>query len=301
MRIAPIILFVYNRPWHTRQTVEALQRNDLAAESELFIYSDGPKSEDDNKVVAEVRKYVKSIEGFKQIKVIERENNIGLAKSVITGVTEIIDKYGKIIVLEDDLVTSPYFLNYMNKALDRYENDEKVMQISGHMFPVDLNIDTDAVFLPFTTSWGWATWKRAWDHFDTEMTGYEKLKADSSLRKRFNLDGAYPYFQMLEYQREGRVDSWAICWYLSVFMKEGLTLFPRKTLVQNIGFDGSGTHSDGINNQIHGTNYLFRVCTLPIDLFISSSVMNVISKYLKGNNNWSRLFMKGYALVKKYL
>jgi len=298
---APIILFTYNRSWHTRQTVEALQRNDLAKESELFIYSDGPKSEADKKSVAEVREYVKSIDGFKQIKLIERESNMGLAKSIIAGVSEILDKYGRIIVLEDDLITSPYFLEYMNNALSLYENNEKVMQISGHMFPVELNADADAVFLPFTTSWGWATWKRAWVHFDADMTGYEKLKSDKALRKKFDLDGGYPYFEMLEHQREGRVDSWAICWYLSVFMKDGLTLFPRETLVQNIGFDGSGTHTDGINNQIQGTKYLFRVCTLPIDLSISLSAMNIISKYLKGNNSWSRLFKKGYVLVKKYL
>jgi hypothetical protein len=300
-KYAPITMFVYNRPWHTSQTVEALQRNELASESELFIYSDGPKSEADKKAVKEVREYVKSIEGFEQINVIESENNMGLLKSVVTGVTEIINKYGRIIVLEDDLLTSAYFLDYMNKALNQYERNEKVMQISGHMFPVELNTDADAVFLPFTTSWGWATWQRAWDHFDAEMKGYEKLKSDKALRKKFDLDGAYPYFTMLENQRRGRVDSWAISWYLSVFMHNGLTLFPHKTLVQNIGFDGSGTHKAAKSEDSFTSIINMRTVTFPLEDDISKRSFAHVKEYLKGRRSGIRIMNILKRLVTKYL
>jgi hypothetical protein len=239
---APIALFVYNRPWHAQRTVEALQKNEPAKESEFFIYSDGPKDDAANEKVGEVREYIKTISGFKQVNIIEREENYGLANSIIAGVTELCERFGRCIVLEDDLLVSPHFLEYMNEALVRYENEELVVQISGHMFPVELETETDAVFLPFTTSWGWATWERAWEHFDPLMSGYALLKRDRGLKHRFNLEGSYDYFYMLEAQAKGKIDSWAIRWYLSVFMRGGLTLFPKKNMVRNIGFDRSGAH-----------------------------------------------------------
>ena len=180
--------------------------------------------------------------------IFENSVNLGLANSVIKGVTEVVNKYGRGIVLADDLLTAPGFLRYMNDALDRYENEEKVMQISGHMFDVDIEAETDAVFLPFTTSWGWATWKRAWSKFDPSAAGYDLLREDKSLRHKFDLDGTYDYFAMLERQLKGKVNSWAIRWYLSVFMLNGISLFPTKTLVYNFGFDGSGTHCGKIRH-----------------------------------------------------
>ena len=243
MKPAPIVLFTYNRPWHTQQTVEALQKNELADLSDLIIYSDGSKDEDDRKNVQAVRDYLKNIDGFKSAKIIEQERNRGLAASIISGVTEVVNKYGKIIVLEDDLVIAPCFLKFMNEALEYYINDKKVMQISGHMFDVNITAATDAVLLPFTTSWGWATWKRAWEAFNPSMSsGYAKLKNDKALQTNFNLQGAYNYFDMLKLQAKGKIDSWAIRWYLSVFTLDGLTLYPVQSLIKNIGFDGSGTH-----------------------------------------------------------
>jgi|AMFO01.1.fsa_nt_gi Predicted glycosyltransferases len=242
MKYSPIALFVYNRPWHTQQTIEALLNNAEAAESDLIIFSDGSRDESVQKGVSEVRDYITSISGFRSVKIVEREKNLGLARSVISGVTEVVNKYGRIIVLEDDLVTSPCFLRYMNDALERYKDEDKVMQISGYMFPVDLDLDEDALFLPFTTSWGWGTWERAWNCFDASAKGYKALRKDRKLRKAFDLDGAYPYFKMLESQLRGEIDSWAIRWNLSVFMEQGLVLFPKKAMVKNIGFDGSGRH-----------------------------------------------------------
>ncbi len=242
MTPAPIALFVYNRPEHTRQTVEALRANPLATSSELHVFSDGPKSAETTRKVEEVRAYARTIDGFKTVAVHERARNFGLAASVIDGVTSLCDAAGKIVIVEDDLLVAPRFLDYMNAALHCYRGEYEVMQVSGYMFPVDMGAGTDSMFLPFTTSWGWATWARAWREFDPVMRGLEVLARDGRQRKAFNLDGAYDYYGMLQRQRRGDVDSWAIRWYLSVFMKGGLTLFPARTLVRNIGFDGSGTH-----------------------------------------------------------
>jgi acetyltransferase-like isoleucine patch superfamily enzyme len=239
---APITLFVYNRPTHTRQTVEALQKNELAKDSDLIIFSDAAKKPEAAEAVREVREYIRQIDGFKSIKIIERDQNWGLANSIIDGVTSVVNEFGRIIVLEDDLVVTPYFLDFMNRALDKYQDEQQVIQVSGYMFPVKLKIKEDALFLPLTTSWGWATWQRAWQLFDPDAKGYAQVKEDLALRKHFNLDGSYDFFSMLEAQLAGQVDSWAIRWYLSTFSFEGLTLYPCQSLIINKGFDGSGTH-----------------------------------------------------------
>jgi hypothetical protein len=239
---APIALFVYNRPGHTRQTVEALLANTLADQTPLHVFSDAPRNEAANLAVAEVRSYIRSIAGFKSVIIFERETNFGLARSIIDGVTSLCEECGRVIVMEDDLITSPHFLSYMNDALTRYEKEDRVMQISGHIFPVpEFTQKEEALFLPFMTSWGWGTWIRAWKHFDPSAKGWENIKSDSVLRNRFNLDGHYDYSTMLEQQMSGKVDSWAIRWHLSAFLRNGLALFPPQSLVKNIGLD-RGTH-----------------------------------------------------------
>jgi hypothetical protein len=243
MNLAPIALFVYKRPVHTRKTIEALQGNALASQSCLYLFSDGPKDQDTANAVAEVRQYIRSITGFRSVNIIERERNRGLAQSVIAGVTHLCNEHDRVIVLEDDLVVSPYFLEYMNNALNRYENEARVMQISGYLFPAKTEDDKDAFLLPFTTSWGWATWQRAWKYFDPDMIGCKTIQTDPSLQKKFDLGGAYPYSRMLEDQKSGKVDSWGILWYLSVFMRSGLVLYPKQTLVNHIGYDETATHA----------------------------------------------------------
>jgi hypothetical protein len=240
MTLAPIVLFTYNRLWHTKQTVEALQKNALADESELFIYSDGAKNDAVSLHVRNVREYLQTIEGFKKVNVIEREKNWGLANSIIDGVTNIVNKYGKIIVLEDDLVTSPCFLTYMNEALTLYENEPKVISIHGYIYPVAELPDT--FFLKGADCWGWATWKRGWDRF--EANGQKLLDEVSKrkLQKEADFDGAYAYTQMLKDQIQGKNNSWAIRWYFSALLQDALTLYPGKSYVQNIGLDGQGTH-----------------------------------------------------------
>lgn len=240
MTLAPIVLFTYNRLWHTKQTVEALQKNALANESELFIYSDGAKNDAVSLHVRNVREYLQTIEGFKKVTVIEREKNWGLANSIIDGVTNIVNKYGKIIVLEDDLVTSPCFLTYMNEALTLYENEPNVISIHGYIYPVTELPDT--FFLKGADCWGWATWRRGWDRF--EANGQKLLDEvyKHKLQKEADFDGAYAYTQMLKDQIQGKNNSWAIRWYFSALLQDALTLYPGKSYVQNIGLDGQGTH-----------------------------------------------------------
>jgi hypothetical protein len=243
---APVALFVYNRPVHTRQTVEALLANAEAAQSALYVFSDAPRDAAASKAVAHVRSYIHSIAGFKSVTIIERETNYGLARSIIEGVTQLCDEYGRVIVLEDDLVTSAYFLTYMNKALERYENEEQIMQVSGHIAHVpEFSQREEALFVPFITSWGWGTWARAWKHFDPSAHGWENISSNSVLKKRFNLDGYFDYSTLMEQQIQGKVDSWAIRWYVSTFLRNGVSLFPPQSLVRNIGFD-SGRHGSRI-------------------------------------------------------
>lgn len=250
MKTAPIALFAYNRPWHTEQTISALKRNLLAEVSDLYVFSDGPKDKFDEEQVRQVRAYLKTIDGFRNVRVIERPANSGLARSIIDGVTEICDAHGRIIVLEDDMVTSEYFLQFMNDGLDKYENVEDVISIHGYMYPVRKELP-ETFFLRGADCWGWATWKRGWHLF--EPNGLKLLREirERQLAKQFNYDGTYDYIGMLEAQNEGRNNSWAIRWYASAFLRDKLTLYTGRSLVDNIGNDSSGTHC-GTTNQLSG-------------------------------------------------
>lgn len=238
---SPIAVFVYNRPEHTRQMLLNLQKCEGFNQSPLYVFCDGSKDKESTAAVSEVRCVVDALVGS-HATIIESSKNMGLANSIIAGVTKLCEKYGRVIVLEDDLIVSPVFLNYMNSALDKYEDCEQVFQISGYMFNVDVLAKTDAaLFLPLTTSWGWATWSRAWNIFDEHAKGWSRLK-DRQLRKAFNMGGVFDYYAMLKRQMQGKSDSWAIRWYWSVFKRNGVVLFPPYSLVNNTGFDGSGTH-----------------------------------------------------------
>lgn len=238
--LAPIVLFVYNRPWHTQQTIEALQKNELASESEVFIFSDAAKNEQSTKKVIEVRNYIKKITGFKKITIIERDTNWGLANSIIDGVTKIVNEYGKIIVLEDDLETSPYFLKFMNESLNIYQFDEKVACIHGYIYPIENLPET--FFIRGADCWGWATWKRGWEIFESDGQQLLNEVKRKNLQKEADFDNSYGYTKMLQEQIKGKNSSWAVRWYFSAFLKEMLCLYPGKSYVQNIGNDNSGTH-----------------------------------------------------------
>lgn len=244
MKYAPILLFVYNRLTHTKQMVESLKNNSLAKESIVYIYSDAAKNTESERSVAEVRKYIHSIDGFKEINIIERSENWGLARNIIDGVTSQVNQYGKVIVLEDDLIVSPYFLQFMNDALEVYKDEERVGHIQACDFTKDPTLP-DTFLIKWTGSWGWATWDRAWKHFNPD--GKELLKQMTSEKKDriFDFNGKYPFTRMLRRQTEGKNNSWAIRWNASLFLADILSLNVGKSLVKNNGFDGSGTNCGG--------------------------------------------------------
>ncbi len=247
MILAPIILFVYNRLWHTRQTVEALQKNEMASESQLFIFSDGSKNEDVLQDVENVRAYLKTIEGFKTITIIERNTNWGLANNIIDGVTSIVKQYGKVIVLEDDIVTSPSFLKFMNNALSFYENEKRVWHISGWNYPIKTTHLDDIFFWRAISCWGWATWDDRWQHFEKNP---QKLINNFSREEiyAFDLDGINIFWTQVIQNFNHIINTWAVFWYATIFKRQGLFLNPTKTFVKNIGLDGSGIHCGYTNH-----------------------------------------------------
>jgi hypothetical protein len=310
--LAPIALFVYDRPQHLRATLVALEKNYLAPQSELFIFADGPKTNNPILLdrIRQVRDLIREKWKFKNIYLDEQDFNIGLAQSIIRGVTRIVHEHGKLIVLEDDLITSKGFLNYMNDSLDKYSNDNSVMQISAFQFPVNFGRKSpECFFLPFTTSWGWATWSRAWDKFDEKATGWEILKIDQELKRKFDMDNSYPYTEMLGLQMEKMtIDSWAIRWWWSVFKNNGLVLFPKTTFVKNNGFDELATHTSkkvfadrgSLNNKIN-FGYIY---SKEINVFNFKQVQNFLSrgKYQKSSKKYSIkiLYKKLLCQVKKF-
>lgn len=241
---APILLFVYNRPEHVRRNIQALLKNELAAESELFIYSDAAKDETSQAAVKEVRAFIRSIQGFKKITIIERAENWGLARSIIDGVTTLINRYGRVIVLEDDLVVAPHFLQFMNDALETYRDEERVGHIQACDFTHDPSLP-DTFLIKWTGSWGWGTWDRAWKHFNADGKALLTELESRKLTYTFDFNGKYGYTRMLRRQIEGKNNSWAIRWNASLFLKDILSLNVGKSLVQNEGFDGSGTNCGG--------------------------------------------------------
>ena len=244
MTCAPILLFVYNRPEHTHRCIESLTRNALAADSTLYIYADGPKDTTQQTAVDEVRSYLRTISGFKTVNLIERKKNWGLARNIIDGVTTQVNRYGKVIVLEDDLVVAPYFLQFMNDALETYKDEPKVGHIQACDFTQDPSLP-DTFLIKWTGSWGWATWERAWKHFNPDGKALLEELEQRKLTYTFDFNGKYGFTRMLRRQIEGKNNSWAIRWNASLFLKDILSLNVGRSLVQNEGFDGSGTNCGG--------------------------------------------------------
>jgi len=256
---APIALFVYNRPAHTLETLSYLKKNELAAQSDLYIFSDGPKTEKDAASVAEVRKIAVEVSGFKMVTLIARERNMGLANSVISGVSQLVSTHGRVIVFEDDLISSPHTLEYFNNALNHYQDEEKVMHISGYIFPLENAQLPETFFFRAALSWGWATWARAWKNFEPDVDQLISRFDDEKI-KQFSIEGTMNFWKQIQDFKAGKNNSWAIRWYASVFLNGGLTLNPSQSLIHNIGHDGSGTHSNiehmyGVNLAEHSITH----------------------------------------------
>lgn len=238
---APIAVFAYRRLAPLLALIESLRRNPEAVASALYIFCDGAKTNDGQEEAVAVRAFSDRVTGFKSVEVIKRVENFGLARSVIAGVTQVIGAHGRVIVLEDDLLVSPYFLGYMNAALMLYADDLQVGSIHGYIFPVGQPLP-ETFFIRGGDCWGWATWQRAWQQFNPDGQSLLNQLRETGLCRRFDLDGAYPYTRMLRHQVAGRNSSWAIRWHGTLFLKNMLTLYPHQSLVLNAGLDGAGTH-----------------------------------------------------------
>lgn len=244
--LAPIALFIFKRPTVLRQTIESLATNPEFEHSPIVVFGDGPRNDDDAEAVNAAREVAQAMLGERARYEFSPVNR-GLAKSIVEGVGSLVREHGRAIVIEDDLLLAPGFLAFMNGALDRYADDPSIFQVSGHNHYVpELTDSRSAVILPFTTTQGWGVWDRSWRRLDINATGWETLKSDRSLRRRFNLDGAYDYSMMLERQMRGNGNSWGILWYWTVFKSQGHVVFPPKTLVYNLGMDSSGTNGRGV-------------------------------------------------------
>jgi len=241
MEPAPIALFVFRRPEHTRRTLEFLRCNEGAAASPLHVFCDGPRNGEDLSAVEEVRRIVRAAEGFASLEIHEAEANRGLAASVIAGVSEMIRRYGRVIVLEDDMECAPYFLRFMNEGLERFRDDERIAEIHGYTAPMPETVP-ECFLRPGADCWGWATWERGWKLFNPDSAVLLKELNERGLVRDFDRDGVFPWYRMLEDQATGKVDSWAIRWHASVFLAGKFMLQSGRPLIRNIGGDGSGTH-----------------------------------------------------------
>lgn len=244
---APIVMFVYNRADHFEQTYRALAACPEAKESELFIFSDGAKNEAGAAKVQEVRDALyttKKERLFAQVHIVESPVNKGLAKSVISGVSQVIDQYGKVIVVEDDCVVSPHFLHYMNEALERYRADKQIGSVSGYTpaFVFPRNFDADAFLTYRSCSWGWATWKDRWDTVDWEMGYMKQFYSNPGLIRKMNSCGADRFLRLYR-QTKGNSSSWSVRFGAQLVLNDQYTVYPRYSYVSNIGCDASGVHS----------------------------------------------------------
>lgn len=238
---APLAIFTYNRPEHTARLLQSLERNpEFSGSSPITIYCDGPKKPEHEASVERNRRTVRTM-APKHARVVMRDRNMGLANSIIGGVTENVREHGKVIVIEDDLVLSPAALGFLNEGLRRYADLERVMHVSAYMYPIRSRL-TQPFFCGEATCWGWGTWDRAWKHFNPEA-GQLLAEIDRrSARHDFNVRGSHYFYQMLKLQADGKLDSWAIRWYASIYLQDGLSLHPNRSYVENLGFDGSGVH-----------------------------------------------------------
>lgn len=276
-KLAPIVLFVYNRPAHTKQTLEALEKNILANQSTLYIIADGPKENATELELVEIEKtrlVIKEKQWCKSVTIQEEDTNWGLANSIVSGITKILNEHKKIIVLEDDIVPEIGFLSYMNQALEVYKDNENVMHVSAYIYPHAVKTKDSTLFLKILSCWGWATWDRAWSFYngdtDEHLMNFKSIKGI----KKFNIEGHANYYDQLVANKNGNINSWAVKWYASWLSKGGFSLFPEKSLVKNVGFDGTGVHKDNTSIYHAETTKFIKINKIAIteDLSVRKSI-----------------------------
>ncbi len=278
--LAPIALFVYSRPHHARRSLQSLLSNPEAAISSITVYCDGPRSETEMELVEATRRAVREL-APSGTRVVEREHNHGLANSIIAGVTELCAEHGRVIVVEDDLVLSRTALGFLNMALDRFADEERVMHISAYMFPVRQHLPA-AFFYREATCWGWATWDRAWQRFEPNPAVIQEYVTSRGLVSEFNVRDSMYFWEMLGQQSQRRIDSWAIRWYGSMFMHSGLALHPGQSLVRNEGFDGSGVHC--VNTSEFEVELSEVLPALPDEIVESEVAVRAMMEYRSANH-----------------
>ena len=281
----PLAVFAHSRPQYLHAALSSLARCARFDECKLFVFCDGWRTEAERPAVEATRRIAQEWSGRVGCDVVEQPTNLGLARSIAENVTALCKEFGRIIVVEDDLFVSPDFLDFMLNGLDRYAADQRVYQIGGFMYPLNTRSWNDAVFLPYTSSWGWATWWRAWTHYDSKMVGWEQIKHDQVLRRKFDLDGAYPFSASLLNQGEGRDSTWDIQWYWTLFKAEGLGLYPRRSLVWNGGIFGAATHEGVVAHspeprEIFDSPRLSTPLSYPGDIGVDESALRAIRRYL---------------------
>lgn len=294
---APIVIFSYNRLLHLKKTIINLKKNNISKYCSLIFFSDGPKSKLDKIKINKVRKYIKSIKGFKEIKCINRKINLGLSKNIITGLNIIFKKYERAIILEDDILVDQFFLEYMNEGLSLYKNNKRIASIHGYIYPVNFSKSiNNYFFLKGADCWGWATWRRAWKFFDKNGKKLINKIDKKNLKTEFNFNNSYDYYGMLKKQINGKNDSWAIRWYASAFLKNMLTLYPSKSFVRNIGMDGSGTHGTGsynFNNKKFSKKKYNKIKNSNLNIEEDIEAKNTIAIYFKKNEVfWLKKILK---------
>ncbi len=285
--LAPIALFAYNRPLHLQKNIESLILNELAKESEIFIFSDAPPKNDQisTQKITEIRDYLQKLkekEGtyFKKIHLIFQQENQGLAQSIITGVSQILEKFPHVIVMEDDLVCSVDFLKFMNDCLEKYAFHEHIFSISGYRFPFNMPSDfkQDAFLLPRASSWGWATWADRWQKADWEVTNFKDFWENGNQKKVFN-QGGEDLSLMLYKQQKGLIHSWAIRWCFTLFRNHAFCVYPYHSKIQNTGHDNSGTNS--ANTAKYNTKFVQANYTLPENPIVNTNVTQRLSRFFR--------------------
>ncbi|HET8828175.1 MAG TPA: glycosyltransferase family A protein [Pelobium sp.] len=284
--LAPLALFVYNRPHHTRQTIESLKANHLAPETEFFIFADGAKSDKDEEAIKQVADYIATVDGFKSVTIVKQEKNLGLANSIINGVTQLSESHGKFIVFEDDLICSKHTLTYLNEALERYQDEEEVYHVCSYMYPIKLSDGLpETFFYRASHSLGWASWKRAWDKFNPDID-HLISQFDEQKIKDFTFDGKMNFWKQMNDFKNGKNNSWAIRWYASVFLNNGLALNVTRSLINNIGHDGSGVHSN-VENTYDIEVYPHPIKEFPKEISENKIMYNLVKTfYANRKGSW---------------
>lgn len=292
--LAPIALFVYNRPWHTEKTLDALSKNEYAGDSKLIVYADGVRS---NATVEEIQrvKDVRAVLNTKnwcgEQKVVERSFNLGLADNIIGGVTEVLCNHDRVIVLEDDIITSPGFLRYMNDALEFYRNEPKVMHVSGYMFPVKGKLPS-TFFYNTASCWGWGTWRDRWQQAEWDAGRLREQIEQTGRIPDFDIGATYPFYDHLKKNVTGEMRTWAVRWYANIFLKGGLALHPFPSLTQNIGMDGQGTHC-ATTDRFYWSKLADHIPVKPIELRQSRKCLALMKEF---NASQSRTTRRSFGL-----